>query len=418
MPAAETQLTSAAHGHVLTNTAVWSPDSAWVVYDTRPDAAGSVFEGRHIERVNIHTKEVQRLYTSRNGAYCGVVTHHPKEDKVVFILGPENPTPDWTYAPSRRQGVVVDVKNPGVAINLDARDLTPPYTAGALRGGTHVHVFSPDGKRISFTYNDHFHQPDQRNVGVAFPRPVGVPKTHSRNHDGAWFSVLVTRTTSNPTPGSDQIRRAFEDAWVGPDAKAIAFQGEVFDANGRPLSEVFIAELPDDLTVPGEAGPLQGTPTTLPQPPKGTTQRRLTHTADRKYGGVVASPRHWLRSSPDGGRIAFLMRDDAGVTQVWTVSPKGGKPKQVTDNKEQVSSAFTWSPDGGRIAHTMDHSVCLTDMRTGLTRRLTERSGEADGPRPEAVVFSPDGKYVTYARNVRTRDQGWNQVFVAPAGLR
>jgi hypothetical protein len=230
MPAQESQVTSAPHGHVLTNTAVWSPDSAWIVYDTRPDPAGSVFEGRHIERVNVHTKEVQRLYTSKNGAHCGVVTYHPREDNVVFILGPENPTPDWTYAPSRRQGVIVEVKNPDVAIPLDARNLTPPYTPGALRGGTHVHVFSPDGKRVSFTYNDHFHQPDQRNVGVAFAKPVSVPKSHSRNHDGAWFSLLVTRTTANPTPGSDEIRRAFEDAWLGSDAKAIAFQGEVLDA--------------------------------------------------------------------------------------------------------------------------------------------------------------------------------------------
>jgi hypothetical protein len=54
----------------------------------------------------------------------------------------------------------------GVAANLDARDLTPPFTSGAMRGGTHVHVFSGDGGRISFTYNDYLVDPEQRNVGV------------------------------------------------------------------------------------------------------------------------------------------------------------------------------------------------------------------------------------------------------------
>ena len=32
------------------------------------------------------------------------------------------------------------------------------YTPGALRGGSHVHVFSPNGERVSFTYNDHVMQ--------------------------------------------------------------------------------------------------------------------------------------------------------------------------------------------------------------------------------------------------------------------
>lgn len=58
--------------------------------------------------------------------------------------------------------------------NLDAMDITVPYTPGALRGGSHVHVFSPNGERVSFTYNDHVLRErdpalDLRNVGVAVP---------------------------------------------------------------------------------------------------------------------------------------------------------------------------------------------------------------------------------------------------------
>ena len=36
----EVQVTTAEHGHILTNTGVWSPDGRWVVYDVRSDAAG------------------------------------------------------------------------------------------------------------------------------------------------------------------------------------------------------------------------------------------------------------------------------------------------------------------------------------------------------------------------------------------
>jgi hypothetical protein len=335
---------------------------------------------------------------------------------------------------ARRRGVVVDAAKPGVAISLDARDLLPPFTPGALRGGSHVHVFSPDGEWVSFTYEDHVLSPvaeekdgregNLRNVGVSVSgRPVAVPATHPRNHGGEFFSVLATRTVANPTPGSDEIKKAFEDAWVGtngyrrPDGtrqrRALAFQGHVVDAKGDTLSEVFVADLPDDVTVSGD-GPLQGTETTRPRPPKGTTQRRLTFTADRRFPGLQG-PRHWLRSSPDGSRIGFLMKDDAGVVQFWTVSPNGGPPTQVTRNPSGIASPFTWSRDGSRVAHLMDNSVCVTDVATGRTTRLTPRSDGAAAPRPEACVFSPDGSRVAYVRRVRSAGGEFNQVFVCRA---
>ena len=426
----ERQLTHSPHGHVLTNVAVWSPDSQWIVYDTRSDPAGSVFDGSTIEMVNARTREVRVLYRSSEGAHCGVATFHPREHKVVFILGPEHPTPDWQYAPHHRQGVFVDVDRPGVAGNLDARDVVPPFTPGALRGGSHVHVFSPDGNLASFTYEDHVlamlangpgeHDLNQRNIGVCFPRPVVVPKSHPRNHDGDYFSVVVTRTTAQPKPGSDQISRAFEEAWVGTNGylgadgtrqrHALAFQGHVVTERGETISEVFVVDLPEDLTLAGD-GPLQGTPTRAPFPPKGTTQRRLTFTADRRFPGIQG-PRHWLRSSPDGSRIAFLMRDDAGVVQLWTIPPNAGRPIQLTKNPWDVASAFTWTPDGRAIAHVMDSSIFLTDATTGRSQRLTQRTTDPDSPRPEACVVSPGGRHVAYVRPVRDGVLTRNQVFV------
>ncbi|HEX8915216.1 MAG TPA: DUF3748 domain-containing protein [Humisphaera sp.] len=431
----ERQLTTAPHGHVLTNANVWSPDGRRVVYDVRSDPAGSAFDGTRIESVDVGTGVVRVLYESRDGACCGVVTHSPADDRVVFILGPERPTPDFDYGPDRRQGVVVDARRPGVATPLDARDLVPPFTPGALRGGSHVHLFDAGGEWVSFTYNDFVlgaldrakapltgRETDQRNVGVSVPVAAGVRvgRGHPRNHDGSAFSVLATRTVNDPVPGSDQIRRALEDAWVGtrgylrPDGtrqrRAIAFQGEVLAADGSPVSEVFVVDLPDDVTAPSPDGPLHGTPTRRPLPPRGTVQRRLTRTTGRSHPGVQG-PRHWLRSSPDGSRVAFLMRDDAGVVQLFTVSPNGGEPAQVTRNPWHVASAFTWSPDGRAVAHVMDNSVFVTDVATGRGTRLTPRADDPDAPRPEACVLSPDGKRVAYVRNVVTAGRRWNQVF-------
>lgn len=176
------------------------------------------------------------------------------------------------------------------------------------------------------------------------------------------------------------------------------------------MNEVFIVDLPEDVTQPGE-GPLEGTATTRPRPPRGTRQRRLTYTAERKYPGIHG-PRHWLRSSSDGSRIAFLMRDDAGVVQIWTVSPTGSDPKQVTRDGWDIGSAFTWSPTGDALTYIADGSVFVVDAQTGRSRRLTEKRDDVTAPRPEACVFSPDGKRIAYVRPVPAGNRVFNQIFV------
>ena len=419
---AEKQVTQGPDGRILANTGVWSPDSQWIVYDTRSDAAGDKFDGDRIAMVNIETGEVREVYRATNGAYCGVPIFHPRENKVAFILGPAHPTPDWDYGPYHRQGVIVSTERSGgrsPSENLDARDITPPFTPGALRGGSHVHVWDATGTYVSFTYEDHvlaarddarpandIRTPSEinaRNIGVSFRQPVRVNHDHPRNHDGEYFSVLVTRTVANPKPGSDEIKKAFEESWVGINHNALAFQGHVVTVNNKTISEVFIVELPDDLTQPGD-GPLAGTATRMPCPPKGCVQRRLTFTAGQKFPGIQG-PRHWLRSSPDGSRIAFFMKDDAGIVQLWTLSPQGGAPEQITRNKFDIASAFTWSPDGKRLAHVMDNSVCITEVSSGKTQRLTARTNDTGAPRPEACVFSPDGKKIAYVRRFKASNQ-------------
>ena len=428
------QITTAPYGHLLTNAGVWTPDGAWICYDIRSDAAGALFDGTRIERVEVATGRVEVLYESRDGACCGVVTASPVDDRVVFILGPERPTADWSYGPARRRGVIVRCGAPGAIEPLDARDLVSPYTPGALRGGTHVHQFSPDGRMVSFTYEDAIleaaaggagHERNLRAVGVSVcGRPVIVPRSHPRNHDGGAWSVLVTDLDDERLCGSDTISRACEEAWIGtagyrrPDGsrqqRALAFQGTVVTPAGEAISEVFVVELPDadeqtgGLDAPA-SGPLAGTPTTRPRPPAGVVQRRLTFTAGAVHPGIQG-PRHWLRSSPDGERIAYLARDEIGIVQLFTVSPRGGEPRPLTRLHSSIESAFTWSPAGDRLACVIDGSVCLVDARDGEVVRLTPQKDEP-GPRPEACVFSPDGHRVACVRRVGGAAGAFNQVF-------
>ncbi|CQF20651.1 ATP/GTP-binding protein [Salmonella enterica subsp. enterica serovar Typhimurium str. DT104] len=314
------QITFTPRHHQLTNTNTWTPDSQWLVFDVRP--SGASFTGKTIERVNVHTGDVEVIYRAVQGAHVGVVTVHPADNHYVFIHGPENPDETWHYDFHHRRGVIA---TPGGVTNLDAMDITAPYTPGALRGGSHVHVFSPNGELVSFTYNDHvLHERDPaldlRNVGVAVPYgPVTVPVQHPREYSGSYWCVLVSRTTPAPRPGSDDINRAYEEGWVGN--RQIAFIGDTLSLTGKKVPELFIVDLPCHENGWKQAGdtPLTGTESTMPSPPLGVVQRRLTFTHQRVYPGLTNEPRHWVRSNPQATAIAFLMRDDNGVAQLWLI---------------------------------------------------------------------------------------------------
>ena len=418
------QLTFAPRNHQLTNVNVWTPDSQWIAFDVRP--SGASFTGQTIERVNVQTGQVDVVYQAPEGAHVGVVTVNPvSPERYVFIHGPENPDESWQYDFHHRRGVVVES---GAANNLDAMDISAPFTPGALRGGSHVHVWSPDGTRLSFTYNDHvMHEydaaQDLRNVGVALPYgPVNIAKQHPREYDGSHYCVLVSRTTASPQPGSDEINRACEEGWVGDKGYrkldgsqqrwALAFIGDTLSASGEKVPELFIVDLPDDETAWRTAGaePLEGTETTPPAPPACVRQRRLTFTHQRRFPGLVSQPRHWVRSNPDGSKLAFLMKDENGVVQMWLTSPDGGEPQQLTQVETDIQSAFNWHPCGKFLGFVLGNQVVLCDAQSGEIIPLTQPCPDALSA--DAIVFSPDGKSIAWMQDV----SGFRQIFITQTG--
>jgi hypothetical protein len=228
---------------------------------------------------------------------------------------------------------------------------------------------------------------------------------------------------SSPLPGSDEISRAFEDAWVGREGyrradggwqrRARAFLGNVRTSEGRELTEVFIVDIPERIDAPGPTGPLEGTAASMPQPPLGAEQRRLTFTATRKFPGVALEPRHWLRSSPDGTRIVFLAKDDAGVVQAYFIAPQGGAITQITQGRNPVQSCVRWSPDGASIVYVSGQAVMICDARPtsqtfGVARALTQPTQQL----PENLVWSHDGRTIAFNRRVLTAGLWRQQIFL------
>jgi hypothetical protein len=187
----------------------------------------------------------------------------------------------------------------------------------------------------------------------------------------------------------------------------------VVDAAGREVVEVFVADIPDRIDVPGDFGPLQGVATTMPNPPRGTSQRRLTFTTNRMHPGVTLMPRHWLRSSPNGDRIAYLAMDDRGVTQVFVVSPTTSVVTQVTRHDTSVQSCVRWSPDGGSLLYVLGGAVTICvatpgKANFGVPQQLTIPSEQI----PESPMWSNNGDMIAFNRRVLTDGKWRKQVFL------
>ena len=99
--------------------------------------------------------------------------------------------------------------------------------------------------------------------------------------------------------------------------------------------------------------------------------------------------------SPDGRSIAYTS-DQAGSQDIWIVPTVGGELRRLTTSQAHDNSAF-WSPDGKRIAYLSnqggDQNVWIVPAEGGEPTQLTSLAGDESGP----LVWSPDGKTITFA---------------------
>ena len=186
-------------------------------------------------------------------------------------------------------------------------------------------------------------------------------------------------------------------------------------ADGRAFSEVFLLDLPADLTRPG-AAPLAGTPATRPAPPAGVARCRPTVTAGGRFPGV-GGPRFWPVGPPDGSAVGLYRHADDGRVRFCTAPIAAGGAgdgvREVTDGTAEPTSAFTWSPDGTRVAFAADRSVSTCEVPSGRLTRLTARADP--GPTHHACVWSPDGKRIVYVKPIAGPSGRFDQLFVAYA---
>lgn len=100
--------------------------------------------------------------------------------------------------------------------------------------------------------------------------------------------------------------------------------------------------------------------------------------------------------SPDGKMVAFCIPLKESGPVIYTVSLKGGEPKQI--NKRGPCYPHCWSPDGKTLLFSASRKgeaeIYKVSVREGKEYGITNTPGMDDGPE-----YSPDGKYIYFTSN-------------------
>lgn len=133
-------------------------------------------------------------------------------------------------------------------------------------------------------------------------------------------------------------------------------------------------------------------------------------------GGITGRPPETIKWSPDGTKVSFVQRDDAGEHgELWYVDAATGEKKVLVSEvklsqlappashikdereKERVNryhvAAYAWSPDSKHLLFDSQGQLWYYSLDTGTAVQLTS-SPDAS----EDAKFSPDGKRLVFVR--------------------
>ena len=133
-------------------------------------------------------------------------------------------------------------------------------------------------------------------------------------------------------------------------------------------------------------------------------------------GGLGGRGPETLEWSPDGTKLTFVQRNDAGEQgELWYVDAATGEKKvlvsaaklaslapdynKVKDEREKERltryhvAAYLWAPDSKHLIFDSRGQLWLFDLATGTAVQFTSASDPSGDPK-----FSPDGAHVSYVR--------------------
>jgi dipeptidyl-peptidase 4 len=145
-------------------------------------------------------------------------------------------------------------------------------------------------------------------------------------------------------------------------------------------------------------------------------KKPLTIEAIYAPGGLTGRGPENVEWSPDGTKLSFVQRDDAGEHgELWYVDAATGEKKvlvsaaklaslapdtsKVKDERERERltryhvAAYLWAPDSKHLIFDSQGQLWLFDLATGTAVQFTSAPDPSGDPK-----FSPDGSHVSYVR--------------------
>lgn len=424
------QRTDGNYGHFLNHRQAISYCGQFLYYDTR-NADPDIIKTTRIESLDLIDDTIRVLYDTQSrsdyGPSVGAVVCHPLRSSVLFIHGLTDCDQDRPYAMTRRFGAWAsfDPRKPAVQISaLENRNVRSEPTWGALSGGTHAHSFSPDGRWVSFTYND-ARLPDRRTVGFTLVdrwesiNKQTMPDTKpcfEDNFDGVGWSALALIP-------EDPIESAREECWIsnphdahGPLKLAMIVRLGSRLTDPKWIDEIYVAEFPDCalkwpsmLQGPIHASEQKKEGSWAYTVPTGIKLRRLTHSESAVHPGI-AGPRHWLLASNCGRWIYTMMKDSQGTVRVVRVEVSDGRWEFISENQESITHPIAIDPEGRQLSYLVGDRLTILDLQTGKETEVewdTEALSEVVGP----VQFLKNSQGIFW--NARPKGSPWLQIWTA-----
>jgi dipeptidyl-peptidase-4 len=149
---------------------------------------------------------------------------------------------------------------------------------------------------------------------------------------------------------------------------------------------------------------------------QGAARKPLTVEAIYSEGGLTGRPPENIEWSPDGSKVSFVQRDDAGEHgELWYVDAATGEKKLLVSEarlsslapgaskikdereKERVTryhvAAYLWAPDSKHLLFDSQGQLWLYDLDNGTAVQFTSSPDPSEDPK-----FAPDGNHIAYVR--------------------
>ena len=145
-------------------------------------------------------------------------------------------------------------------------------------------------------------------------------------------------------------------------------------------------------------------------------KKPLTLDAIFADGGLTGRAPEAIKWSPDGSRVSYVQRDDAGEHgELWYVDAATGEKKLLVSEaklaslapdankikdereKERVTrynvAAYLWGPDSKHLLFDAQGQLWLYDLESGTAVQFTSSPEPSEDPK-----FSPDSNHIAYIR--------------------